>query len=84
LDEKTKQKIWILTKKEFGRILDLIDPDQLEKKYGGILDEISKYWPPIDTLKSVNFCYTRKKKKKKKGWKKEGRKSIHNLYFSNR
>lgn len=58
MDEKTKQKIWILKKKDFGKILEIINPDQLEAKYGGTLKDINPFWPPIDPLKEVFYLIT--------------------------
>lgn len=51
LDERTLYKINKLKKNEFHKMFDLIPPEQLEKKYGGTLENITSFWPPIDPLK---------------------------------
>lgn len=33
-----------LTKKEFNKIFEFIDPNQLEKKYGGNLPDLAEFW----------------------------------------
>ena len=49
LGSDTKVKIQILSKKEFPKMLELIDADQLLDVYGGTLKLPTRVWPPVDT-----------------------------------
>ncbi|EWS72900.1 aspartyl/asparaginyl beta-hydroxylase family protein (macronuclear) [Tetrahymena thermophila SB210] len=50
---ETSAKINILKKKDFHIMLDYIDADQLEEKYGGTLPNKTTFWPPQNTLKQT-------------------------------
>lgn len=59
MDERTLNKINKLKKSEFSKMLEYIPAEQLEKKYGGTMENIVIYWPPTDTLvhlKNVFIC----------------------------
>ena len=53
MDDRTLTKINRLKKNDYGKMLEYISADQLEMKYGGTMDNITKYWPPLDTLKHL-------------------------------
>lgn len=55
MDERTLNKINKLKKNEFHRMLEYIPEDQLEMKYGGTMEDIVVFWPPIDSLKNLKF-----------------------------
>ncbi|EGR32588.1 hypothetical protein IMG5_076180 [Ichthyophthirius multifiliis] len=41
---ETAAKIHLFKKNEFNKLLQFINPDQLEEKYGGTIKNIEKYW----------------------------------------
>lgn len=49
LDGDTKEKITFLKKKEFHKILEHVDSNQLLEEYGGSLKMPQRIWPPVDT-----------------------------------
>jgi hypothetical protein len=53
LDDKTKQKINKLKKTEYSKMLEYFTGDQIEMKYGGTMENIKVFWPPIDPLQSI-------------------------------
>ncbi|KAL4454942.1 hypothetical protein ABPG74_006324 [Tetrahymena malaccensis] len=49
----SQDKIEFITSEEFYKLVEIgISPDQIEKKYGGNHDNLTQYWPPINTFKS--------------------------------
>ncbi|CAD8212465.1 unnamed protein product [Paramecium octaurelia] len=48
LDPETAEKINFLQKKEFMKLQQIIDPNQLEQKYGGTQPNQTTYWPPYN------------------------------------
>jgi hypothetical protein len=50
IDPETATKIQMLGKSDYARLLQQIDPDQLEVKYGGTLPDQQIHWPPVNTL----------------------------------
>ena len=49
MDPETAAKIRILDKKEFAQITEQVPAQYLEKKFGGLQEDISSgYWPPRD------------------------------------
>lgn len=57
MDDRTLNKINKLKKNEFQRMLEYIPEDQLEMKYGGKMEDIVVFWPPIDSLKDLKYVY---------------------------
>jgi len=51
IDPETSQKISFLKKSSFKELQENIPIDQIEEKYGGTLPNVTKYWPPANTLK---------------------------------
>lgn len=49
MDHDTKEKINFLKKKEFHKMLQFIDADQLLEEYGGTLKLPERIWPPVDS-----------------------------------
>lgn len=50
LGHDTKEKITLLKKKEFHKMHQFIDEDQLLEEYGGKLKFPERMWPPADTF----------------------------------
>lgn len=44
LDPETQANIKILRDNEHGKLLEFIAPEQLEKKYGGLLPDLTEFW----------------------------------------
>jgi len=57
IDPETATKIQMLGKSDYAKLLQQIDPDQLEVKYGGTLPEQPIYWPPVNTLGKLPHNY---------------------------
>lgn len=55
ISKETADKVSILCKSEFSQIQQVIDKDQLEMKYGGILKNLEQgeFWPPKNTIISL-------------------------------
>jgi len=50
IDPETSEKINMIKKSDFGKLLERIDASQLEQAYGGTLPTREVYWPPVNTL----------------------------------
>ena len=61
LDDRTKAKINKIGKKEYSKIFEYIPGDQLEMQYGGTMENIKNYWPPIDPLKHLKAQLSKEK-----------------------
>ena len=46
LDAKIKEKITMCKESSHPNLLKLVHPSQLEKKFGGEIEDLSWYWPP--------------------------------------
>ncbi len=55
MDVKTLQKINKLKKTEYSKMFACISPDQLEMKYGGTMDNITDFWPPINPYEHIEL-----------------------------
>ena len=44
MDPETVQKIRFIKKSNFKEILDFVADDQLQKKYGGKLEDLTEFW----------------------------------------
>lgn len=44
MDPETVQKIRFLKKANFHEIQDFVDPNQIQKKYGGTLEDPTEFW----------------------------------------
>ena len=36
--------------KDFSVFKKIYDPEQLEKKFGGKMEDLTKFWPPFNTM----------------------------------
>ncbi|KAL4459508.1 hypothetical protein ABPG74_018121 [Tetrahymena malaccensis] len=59
IDEEAASKIKFLEKKQLSQMQNDIEPRYLQKKYQGQLDDLTKFWPPID-------IYTTKEQKEER------------------
>lgn len=57
IDSETTTKIQMFTKSDYPKLLERINADQLEEKYGGTLKEPTIHWPPINTLGKLPHNY---------------------------
>lgn len=51
IDPDTKVKINFINAKTMLKIQERVSPDQLEKKYGGTCENLTKFWYPILMIK---------------------------------
>jgi hypothetical protein len=54
IDYETAEKINFMKKKEFPQLLELIPKEQLEEKFGGTHPNLTKFWPPKNTIGDPN------------------------------
>ena len=47
---ETVKKVSFVSKSHKSKIADIIDPKQLEKKYGGSHDDLTTFFPPLNTV----------------------------------
>jgi hypothetical protein len=50
IDPETSDKIAFVKKSKFSELQEFIPANQLEKRFGGLVPEITSYWPLVNTL----------------------------------
>lgn len=51
IPDHAKKKVMFVQPDDLTDVYHLIEPYELERKYGGTLDNLTKYWPPRCTEK---------------------------------
>ena len=46
VDYKLREKVTLFGEKENNRLTEFIHPSQLEKRFGGLMENLTEFWPP--------------------------------------